>query len=416
MANNNKSVSFVKRILFLTLLIICVSASASEQELLDTLLKNGAINKEQHQTLSANKKQYKEKQTKSKNEDINLSIGGTIQVDAAYIKDDKSDLIPGSGTEIRRTRLYVRGDVYTNWGYKLRAGFEEDELSMKDAYLEYKPASFRMGLFKPGFSIDELTSSKYITFMERALPNAFKPGRRIGLGYHNHSKIMSINTNLFGQGSNEGDAGDEGFGASVRLTAAPYLNGKNVVHIGLNATWEQPEDNVNNTIQFRSRPESHLTDYLVDTGVITDVSSINRNALEFAFVFASFSLQSEYMHVFLERKNAQVNLEFNGAYVYASWFINGGPRPYRIRDGVFTRIKPENESGAWELALRYSHIDLNSKTIFGGAEDNITLGLNWYINPRVRFTANLISVDTDEHAGNEDPVIFQLRGQIDFEV
>ena len=118
-------------------------------------------------------------------------IGGTIQVDAVYINDDKTEIIPGSGTEVRRARFFITGQHDDVWQYKLRVGFEENDLSVKDAFLKHKKAGLKIGLFKPAFSIDEMTSSKHITFMERALPNAFKPGRRIGVAYHKYTNDIN---------------------------------------------------------------------------------------------------------------------------------------------------------------------------------------------------------------------------------
>ena len=40
--------------------------------------------------------------------------------------------------------------------------------------------------------------------------------------------------------------------------------------------------------------------------------------------------------------------------------------------------------GAWEIAARYSYVNLNSgfgaNRIQGGIMDGVTLGLNWYLN------------------------------------
>jgi phosphate-selective porin OprO/OprP len=41
--------------------------------------------------------------------------------------------------------------------------------------------------------------------------------------------------------------------------------------------------------------------------------------------------------------------------------------------------------GAWEVAVRYSHLDLNSGGINGGIEDGVTLGLNWYLNTNLKI-------------------------------
>ena len=115
------------------------------------------------------------------------------------------------------------------------------------------------------------------------------------------------------------------------------------------------------------------------------------------------------------------DVDVDGWYVYASWFLTGESRPYKFKKGAFGRVKPRNGYGAWELAGRVSELDLNDKDIRGGEERNWTLGLNWYINPNVRVVANYINVDNDIFAdddgdvrGNDDPTIFQTRLQLDF--
>jgi len=57
----------------------------------------------------------------------------------------------------------------------------------------------------------------------------------------------------------------------------------------------------------------------------------------------------------------------------------------------------------------------------GGEEDNITLGVNWYATPNVRFMANYIRASTDPSSpdafpgtGDEDINLFQVRSRIDF--
>ena len=51
----------------------------------------------------------------------------------------------------------------------------------------------------------------------------------------------------------------------------------------------------------------------------------------------------------------------------------------------------------------------------------MTVGVNWYATPNIRFMANCVRADTDPTSpekfaitGDEDVNIFQLRSQIDF--
>ncbi len=70
--------------------------------------------------------------------------------------------------------------------------------------------------------------------------------------------------------------------------------------------------------------------------------------------------------------------------------------------------------GAWELALRYSNLDLTDGDFDGGKENNITFGVNWYATPNIRVMANYIHVDSEKEGVKDKPDIFQMRAQIDF--
>ncbi|MCP5112033.1 MAG: porin, partial [bacterium] len=160
------------------------------------------------------------------------------------------------------------------------------------------------------------------------------------------------------------DEGNEGWGVTGRLTYAPIRFDTRTLHLGAAASYREPDDE--KTVKFNTRPESHITDVkYVDTGKIKVVDTLNRYGLEAAAVFGPFSVQGEYIRTDVNLESGSEDLDFNGWYAYASWFITGESRPYKARKAAFGRVKPRSKQGAWELAARYSTIDLNDGLMAG---------------------------------------------------
>lgn len=407
-------------------LLFLTSASWAGDDLLEVLRKNGTITRDEYKSLK--KKQNKSEREKvkeglkfeSQEGDFSIRVGGRLMVDAAFYDDDVREL--GNGTELRRVRIFVEGKIYRVWEYKAEFDFAGGEVSVKDAYLGYKgfkSTLIQIGYFKEPFSLEEHTSSKYITFMERAMPNVFAPGRNIGIGFITHGDNWTLAAGAFAESVGDEPDGDEGYGLSGRITFAPWYEKTRAVHLGLSAAFRKP-DAMSKSILYRERPESHITGVrLVNTGPIGGVDSYANLAAEAAAVYGPISFQGEYFWSHVNRMNFLQDLDFHGFYVFGSWFLTGESRKYSAKNGKFSRIKPKNNfgkegAGAWEAAVRFSHLDLTDGLILGGEEENITFGLNWYINPQLRFMANIILVNTDTNAGNDDPRVFQIRAQIDF--
>jgi phosphate-selective porin OprO and OprP len=355
--------------------------------------------------------------------DFRFRVGGRIQVDGASYAEDASR--HNDGTELRRVRLFAQGTLWQYWNYKLQYDFTGSGINgLQDAYIDYrglKPVSIKFGHFKEPFGLQNMTSSKYVAFTERALMSAFSPGRNIGIQLGTHGDNWSLNAGLFGQGRDGAIADDdEGMGVSGRATFSPKFSDNTRLHLGAALSYRNTGSI--DSVRFRERPESHVTNRrLVDTGSI-NANDFTRVGLEAALISGPFSLESEYNYVDLNRANtALADLDFSGYYVQGSWFITGESIPYNAKKGTFGKprvkgIVGKGGIGAWQLAMRFSSLDLNNADINGGEEQNFSLGLNWYTTPNIRLSANYVNV-LDVNGGSsagDEPDAFQLRAQVEF--
>jgi phosphate-selective porin OprO/OprP len=350
-----------------------------------------------------------------------FQVIGRLQADAAFYDDDVADL--GSGTELRRARIGVEGTFLKDWGYKSEIDFANNEVDVTDFYLQYigfEPLVTTAGHFKPPFSLDNITSSNDITFMERALTHeAFVPPRRIGASIGAGSEHWSANVGVFGEtadeeaGENpEGGEANSGISTAARVTFDPIFTDTHLLHAGASFYWRNPGRG--EETQLSTRPESHITDVrLVDTGTIAGVDNVKTYGLEAATVLGPLHVEGEYM---LSDVNTMVgDFGFDGSYIEGGYFLTGESRPYDPEEGKWTRVTPNGPHGAWEVAARYSTIDLNDGPIQGGTEDDVGVALNWYPNYYLRFSANYIKVIDQERQGvSDEPDVLQVRAQLAF--
>jgi phosphate-selective porin OprO/OprP len=186
------------------------------------------------------------------------------------------------------------------------------------------------------------------------------------------------------------------------------------IHLGASAVFRNLD--ANQTVSFSTRPESHPTDArLLSTGTLRDVEDIETFGLEAALIKGPWLLQAEAVRAKLDR-TTRPDPTFDGAYIQASWIVTGERQRYSGKSGVLKQIKPNSPYGAIELAIRYSTLDLEEKTVTGGEEDNLTLGINWHINQNMRIMANYINVDAEPNRNGvvEDVDIMQMRFQAYF--
>jgi phosphate-selective porin OprO and OprP len=381
-----------------------------------------------------------------------FKVRGRIMTD--YDNIDQDEQVTGqpdiSGVELRRARLGVEGVVYYDWKYKFEIDFAGDTSEVKDAYLAYanwaptELSEIRAGNQYVYNSLEELTSSRFITFMERAaFTEAFFLDRQIGAGVLLGDEHWSFQTGYYGSTVADQESWfDDTSAFSVRGTVAPINNDTTVVHLGASYRHRDAgtdeETGFADLFRYRARAaDLHLADRFVATPFIGEDDDMF--VLEGALVWKSFSIQGEYAQLETNIPTSiapGVSPTYNGWYVDASWFITGEMRNYEADEGVFGRTKVKNPVfggshgyGAWQIAGRYDVLNLsdgaaaiNASTAPGavlceecGDQKTWLIGLNWWLTD---YTALKFNVTQSEIEGgiNDGAQItgFGMRAQVDW--
>ena len=369
---------------------------------------------------------------------------GLFQFDSNNFSGDTTN--PATGASLfddvdawRRKEVNFYGK--TPWGLDFNVGYDYTKFNRTKAgwidnfvrYTNAQAGEFRLGQFKTPVGWEETISSSATTFMERALPvQAINMDRRLGAdwtytGIPNWLFYLGYFSGGDLNGDNDGDgpAGRVVWNPFNRQPGAGSREESNVLHLGLAYSTEDRDATTdgrgvvsNPAARFRARPEAGLTNRLVDTGNLAFPGTIKRLGLEGAWIHGPLLVQGEYLTVNADPKG-KPSFEGSGYYAQGSWVLTGESRPYS--KGSIGNVRPMNEYGAFEVALRYSHVDLNDGPVLGGEEDDWTLGANWYLGQHFKLQANYIWASTTKHYGapingdaDVDPRVFEMRAQIYF--
>ncbi|MFK5857484.1 MAG: porin [Bacteroidota bacterium] len=358
-----------------------------------------------------------------------IKIGGRVQYDVMWIQQDDSlnkHFDANNGAEIRRARFYISGQVYNNIKFKFQMDFAGDKAVIKDAYIRLTKipvvGNLQVGNFKDPFGLVFLTSSKYLTEMERPLGNVFDNDRDLGFMIFNQhlKKRLSWYAGYFYPSSNSGKYVGSKYNLVFRLTGLPVYKveqGYTILHLGASFAHQYHD---NTEVTYSLRPEAHLAPKYLNI-VMDKISDINIFNSEFLFIRGSLSFESEYTVSNVNPSSTSTltnsSYMFKAYYGTISWFITGEHKNYVPSKTTFDIIKPKKNFGkdgglgAFEVSLRYSNIDLDDANLNGGQMSSITGGVNWYLNPATKVAFNYVYTDV-KNIGKAN--IIQMRFQVVF--
>lgn len=371
-----------------------------------------------------------------------FGVKGLYQFDSAGFSGDTTNPATGKtiledSTTWRRKEFTVYGktpqgvDFNFSYDYAIFAGVQKRWLDNFVRYTNQDIGAFRLGQFKTPVGWEEAESSSATTFLERSLPvQATTQDRRIGIDWtYTGIPRWLLYAAYYNGGDLNGD--NDGSGPAARVVFNPILNknalDKNeVVHLGLAVSRESRDATIDGrnittlpAARFRARPEGNLTGTrLVDTGTLSNADHIDRIGLEGAWIRGPLLVQGEYLHFNADFTDSKPSYSGAGFYVFGAWMITGESRDYK--NSLVGNVKPSHAYGAFEIAARYSELDLNDGRVLGGKEHDWTIGANWYLGNHLKFQANYVRAFSNKFSNAAkrdleiDPIVFELRAQIYF--
>ena len=335
---------------------------------------------------------------------------GVIEADAGIFNEREGGYDFSDGTLLRRARLGFEGTAFKWFNYRAEVDFAGNAVNITDFYLQYTKIPktvLTIGQHKAPFGLESNNSDNYNMFLERGMfTNAFGSAgaeRRIGISAaYAPKENLNIAAGLFGDNESisrgSGAAPGESWGVNGRATWEPVFDTGRIVHLGLSGYYRDrlKSGDTPDAVRLNDRPNVRIDGgNIADSGVITGARSLKYAGVEAAGVFGPLTVAGETGRLWLDRFGGD-NARFSGYYGYAAYMLTGETRPFK--GGNFDRIKPFNEIGngglgAFELALRYDHIDLGDTPVLaraGNEASSVTAGVNWYFNPYAKLMVNWV--------------------------
>jgi phosphate-selective porin OprO/OprP len=382
---------------------------------------------------------------------VHLDVGGySYHPNSAFTSPQNLD----NGVNARRARIGVLGTFMGDWNYALIYDFGGSSdgfpplsgapiSGIENAYLSYtgfKPLAIEGGYMDLLYTLDEATSSNDHMFMERA--SATNVAVNIAAGDFRSAFGVRGNDDRFWAGAyvtgptsgtthifaptattvgSPGTLGSPGFseqlGAVGRATYQVLQTSDYSLHIGgdVELLIKPPGTN---TLTLSDRPELRIDPTtLLTTGAIANISGAQVYSAEIAGGYGPLFFQGEYYWYNVDRSLGLPSLHFDGWYAQGSWTMTGESRKYNPTNASYAGIVPDHPFsweaggwGAWEIAARYSRVDLDDRFtrgiptsvtsgVAGGTQSIYTVGLNWYVNRNVRFMFDYLHGVVDKFGG-----------------
>jgi phosphate-selective porin OprO/OprP len=272
-------------------------------------------------------------------------------------------------------------------------------------------ATLSVGKQKEPISFERSMTLINQPMMERSVVgDGLLPARNTGIVFSgtNGSQRMTWSGGVFNNWLEEGRAFKNSATQYVaRLTGLPALSvgEDNLLHVGAGVRYSDAKDG----LQFVTEPEVDNAPVFVDTDKFDADANLTWN-LESSWRSGRLWLVGEYTQAHIQGPDMDDPV-LGGYYVAGTWALTGEVRDYHKRFGITGSMpvaRPVDRGGwgAWELALRWSDLNLDDGAIEGGRVQVVSAGVNWWLLPSASVNINYrhVILDRFDETGHSDSI------------
>ncbi len=340
----------------------------------------------------------------SDNGDNRLQLGTLLQTDGRFAFDDEQRNVLDT-LNLRRFRAIAQGRVARHFEFFLNTEFAGG-LTIRDGYIDtvFSPAfRVRVGKARVPFSYDRNVLIVNLLFIERGLTANIAPDRDTGviamgdLGGGAVSLFGSVTNGVVDGGSADGDT-NEGKDVAARVVARPWFRtaASPLRHFGVALA-------ANTGTQGPGLPSflsaGRQTFFAYAPGV-TGEGRRTRWSPQAFFYRGRFGGYGEFVrsHGGVRRGDDVIGINHDAWQVAGSWVLTGETaapeRNIRPRSNF---DPPTRHFGALQVTARFQQLKVSAPAFTRGLAsanasrkaDVVTVGLNWYPNPYIKWMLNV---------------------------